>query len=377
MAIPRSDKPQSGMFKVGSPLLRGRPSSTNINKILGTPNQTTLPVVRQSIISDVMSCPRYALFRHRARLLRTEYKSAPEIGTMVHLGLSELYKGGDLVTATTNVNKYVDEQKAAIREFWRARNNMEIADKETAALIQDSHLALVLMQIHWEKFPLNSARYSVTIVEKTLQHYMAEAGVACQGTVDALLYDNQLKGYFILDHKTTSLSLHAFRAAFPFDIQSRMYRWLVTRSLAEGDFGDVPVAPVIGFIHNLLRRPTIKQKISQSWEDYLAECRDWYNGTGKHSDNLAKWEKDPPLLQTVTRYDEPLLPAELIDAVTYTGRALRCHATLENFPRFGSATGMCKNHYGKPCTYIDFCSNHPINWPAIKEGRFEVRDVEE
>lgn len=358
------------------------------------------PPVRQSNIGHYQQCPRYFMFRDRFGLVKKGYKSAASRGTMVHLVLSMLLKGHDYRSACRHLNAFVEAESEKLREWGVTGGNPLVADRQVEQVERDGVIAAAMAQIFWERVPFDRSRYEVVSVEQELRlEHPLHRNAILGGTIDLILRDKVENCYLLQDHKTTSLRPRDYAIALPFDYQVRLYRLMFETALRSGVLG-LKRLPLRGFIHNVIQVPKITQKNGQSFDDFLQELRDWYDGKddsigekdendepivfkkgarkGKivprweHSDKLSTWAEAPPFERFLTRFTEPLLSHELKHAILGVATALAKEATDVNFPRMGAASGMCKQHYGRPCEFMPLCSVHPCNWEGIVKRQYDV-----
>lgn len=306
------------------------------------------------------------------------------------------YKGADVPTAVRAVHEFV----AATREqLSQGDGDSLVRERVLEQLDKDAVIAQTMSQLFWERVPFKESSYEVVAVEQDLELEIPEANNAkIGGVIDLVLYDRKRKGYFLVDHKTTSLRIDLFASTLPFDFQSRIYRLLVSEAI-ERRILTLRKAPILGFIHNVIRKPTVSVKAWQDPDSYLAEVRDWYDAKDdeegffedgervvfksgprkgepkprwEHSAHRDEWLESPPLGRFLTLASGPPLDAELRLVLSNTASAIRARKALENYPRLGRSTGMCTKHYGRPCEYVDLCVNHPCNWVDIIRQKFDV-----
>lgn len=375
---------------------------TDIRLILGL-DEVKSPNPRQSSIGHLVSCPRFYLLRDRVGLQRRHYKSAASVGTMVHLITAARLTGCDELNVEKRLAAFVSEQVKSLLDHGRETQTLEVATRQCDRVREDAVLAKTLADIYWKRFPLKMADWDVIVVEKSFSVRVPESKCSIDGTVDLLLYHKKLKGYFLVDHKTTSLSPRTWAGAIAYDLQVRMYRLAVARLLATGELG--VRGSLLGFVHNVIRRPKIALKQDQTPEEYLAELEDWFdakddevgtldeNGEAvvfksgprkglkkprwEHAKNALEWKEDPPLNAFVTRFAGDPLDQELKVTLSWAGKASRALPLLENYPRLGVSTGQCTRHYGQPCEFLPFCQTDPCNWRKIKELHFEIQKSDE
>jgi hypothetical protein len=136
----------------------------------------------------------------------------------------------------------------------------------------------------------------------------------------------------------------------------------------ESPFPGVPRMKTTGFIHNIVMKPTIRQKKKQTFEEYLEEVREWYKT------RMAKEANEHSMVRSwVLHANRPSLKqdAELMSVLTLTDFRCHCKLSAKNFPR------VCwSGQRGITCPYMDLCVRNPSSWGGIvKEGgRFQKAD---
>jgi hypothetical protein len=364
------------------------------------PLDTTTPDIRQSGAGTLFTCFRMFLLKIRAGLVPWGYRSAPSIGQLGHLWLNAKYAGLSDSRANELVSAQVRETVEDILSWAERSAKLETADKIIKQVERDQAMALACASIHWGKHPLDTERFRAVAIEQDYRLKVPGVAAHIAGRLDVVLevHDDVLErsGYVILDHKFVS-DPASYALAAGFGLQPRLYRLLASAALTD--------KPVLGFMHNVIQKPSCNIKDWQTFDEFLEECRDWYDAaddeTGTQDEAgyavrfksgprkgqvKPRWEwaknadgflKNPPMCQFLTRYTEPLLPDELYKQLQIVSRACGCQPTLSNFGPTGEAAGVCRNHWNKPCPYLPLCSNDPDNWEAIIQDGFRPADADQ
>jgi hypothetical protein len=316
------------------------------------------------------------LFKQRFNMVRGGHKPAPFIGQVFHLAHSARYLGKTATEVSILVQEAVDDYKESLASWVKEAEGWvaDAAARMEKTIEENAAIGLVMSQVHWERFPLDESTYEVVSVEGEMSRRIPNLKTSVGGRVDVLLrHRDEPSGLLIVDHKTTSKPPNRWIRGISYKTQPRIYRLLVD--------GLYPAEPLLGMIHNVILRPTISWKSWQSFEDYLAEVRDWYAskvdevGTGElyvrgpkagqpkprwdHSGNADKWSESPPIASFLTKFAEPLIPDDLAHKIAVTHRASTCLPVLSNFPTTGAETGRCYDHYGSECPVLPTVRTRP------------------
>jgi hypothetical protein len=125
-------------------------------------------------------------------------------------------------------------------------------------------------------------------------------------------------------------------------------------------------------MHCIVRKPTIRQKLKETYEEYVQRVSEWYD---------EQQAVDPAiLLSTVIRENgSPLLTEELLVQVHQIGRA--CASQLD-LARFHKNESSCLGRFGnQPCPFLPLCrrEDNIKEWPGLIRKQFyqEFREFEE
>lgn len=350
-----------------------------------------LDTIRQSNTGTFAACPRKFLYSERMGLQRAGYKQAPMIGQWFHLCHSARYAGRDELAVESILGAAVDDFLETLNAWVENGGSIQWAENLQAQVQKDSQLARIMSKIHWEQKPLDTDSFDVISLEEDMTVKLPDVPVPLGGRLDLVLYHKKKpEGIVVVDHKTTTRNPRDWMRAVKFSSQPQIYR-----VLAEERFKG---QPVIGMIHNLVKRPRLSWKDWQSWDDYLQEIRDWYQGrsdqvgTGDtyksgprkgrprprwdHTDKKDEWNRNPPIESFFTIFTSNPTPTEFMKKMHMMARAATCTPSLSNFPRLGADAGRCEQ-YGSICPFIDLCDSGPEQWESIIEEDFRQRSEED
>lgn len=329
--------------------------------------------IRSSAWETLRECPRKFLFRYRYGLVRKgTLPGALYRGNLFHKIVEEVYKGmspeksGWIVSES--VRTVVQEWSALADHGGLLPDGSSLSDR-IAELDKDSKLAMAMANMYFRLFPLEQLRanYDIVAVEGTVDTTLLKKFPA-RVKIDLLLYK---KGpnpvWWILDHKTTSLSPSARAAVCPFEFQGRLYRQVVEQEISRLFPGRS--THVAGVIHNIIKTPSIRfsVKTDRTIEGYCERVKEWYQEQATLTPN------DPPVLSSTVRYGsyEDQDQRDFFQQIRLCGRACTRQPRFDSFYR---DEGACFGRFGsRPCPYLDLCRSerHIDGWPKLLTENFE------
>lgn len=348
------------------------------------------PALRQSSLSCLMDCPRKFMFRHRFGLSVPTHRSALSVGSLFHILMAGQYTGTPLSTLLADCGELITKDIEALEKFAGVGGVLPggvMVDSLARTFEQDLALARVLAEVFVARHP-KPGHLKPIAVEAVVRMQQAGLPQPIEGTIDVVFHDPVRNELWLADHKTTSISPLKRAAQAMLEVQPRLYRLL-----AQSLFPDIPV---VGFLHNVILKPTIRfgqedrsftetEHVLKSgprkgqtemrreyegfprYENYLARCARWYNATDEYAHLAEKWRDDPPILQSSIRFAEPLMSDELRAILHEGSRASRAHCNLDHFYRRWTS---CLGKYGNSvCEYMGLCTSDPVTWQGqVKQG---------
>lgn len=306
------------------------------------------------------TCLREYLYRVRLGWVRESWSEALRVGSVMHEVLARYYSGTPLDVAADTVQKEAAASLVQRQVEWAKAN----PDNPTLYVERDVKavgVGTVLARVLVETFPFDT-NFSPIAVEQKLSMpigpilwpgHTVYADLRLEGTVDLVLHDTTKNQFWIVDHKSTGDNPTDRARGLTFDTQVHLYRDLWN--------GAHPTQKVCGAIHSIIRKPTIRLKKGQSFEEYLTECYEWFDK------EALKDPHRPPLIRSFVGFTRPPLAEDdelkelLADAATL---ATRLPAELSDFPRIGSAYGGCCSR-GRVCPYMSLCEAPVTAWADI------------
>lgn len=320
------------------------------------------------------------------------------LGRKLGLGLKgiEIKESADLGQIYHKFQQFGPGNEAKVQAWVTKRqaNLMQKIDKgedldgQMARLVNSltvsTHKAEAMAKIFWEKYSTPDylkvlgveIKYRASV---TLKNPNATIGgcptitIQLEGTIDKLIQDTRNNNIWIRDHKSTGRPLELLFNGFPWSIQARIYRILMTAYCQQNKI----LGKITGFILDGILKPGIKlcgkdNKNAAAWnctvdEAYLRRVKDWYKG--KEAENEGSTVKSQSIM-----FNEPLVSAELQRDL------LKMHnlSKRDNDPRSYNRDES-RSHcsvYEKPCIYMSLCSTPITQWPELIDDKYKVKKVE-
>ena len=380
-------EPSAARDKLPDPLLRpfrtsvlegfsqggaGRPrESTVFEKLLGM--EARWPDIRQSNVLDWLLCPRYFMWKHRFGVEPRHYRrsEALDIGTFFHTYMACHYLGLDEGRAVSVVGAMIEE---AIEQELTFEDKGPLVDRLsglTRSLERGSAMARMMARLFLARFPLHPA-YKAVCTELNLRARQTGISQTINGTLDLVLLDTSRNEVWIADHKTCKEPPMDRIRTVAFEPQTAVYPILLQTAIDDGKVpGLDPGTPVVGFTHNVVRKPSIILRTKDSFEEYLERCEDYYEGRGEFEAAKGERTLSPPMLQNWMRITTTTLTTEQQSLLYEVGRA--CKANPDS-ARYYRNPGACFK-WGKPCAYLPLCEKRDDELPALLAEEYRVTDV--
>jgi hypothetical protein len=314
------------------------------------------------------------MYSTRLGWFRESYSGALTAGSVFHLFMEYIYRRKSVEVATHFVtetsSQILADLAATLEERVTSPDGFGVAavDSIIAGCRKDLALGLMLGTVFANNFPL-PPQHKVLGVEQQLEIALDEFGIhtPLRGTLDAIVAPADNRS-LIHDHKTTGYSPTSRVEVAPFEVQTKLYRPLWNAFASKHG-----QPPAIGVVHNVIKKPTIRQKKTETFDDYVARCFDQYDMKALND------PYDPPMLQSTVTFTHPPLrdDKELLTLLRERSHWHLRQMLLENFPRCGHYIKACSD-FGKPCPYAALCRvEDPAAWFDIlmKEG-FKKRHPE-
>jgi hypothetical protein len=369
---------REGQVSVYPRPLRKTSRDNSFSRIIEAAKLTTYqPPVRSSAFSTLRACPRKFMFVERLGLrLLGDYQPALKIGIAYHEFIAAYYSGHStaqvanlvpvhLANLEAELNRAVDPHTGMLPNGGTVEDYMSTAYK-------DSMLAHAMAANFIKLYPPESLLEHYELVGIEMPYIVAIKGIIQPLAIraDMLVRDRKTGDYWVVDHKTCSGSPRTRSAVLTYSFQARLYAFVLSLALSNEARRAQPglsvsPAPIGGWIHNIIQKPTIRLKKNQTFEAYIQECYDWY---------LLKTEErpdDPPIIQSAVPYSVAPPNAEFIHQIKEVDQAARAHFRPDFFYR---DTSECISCFGnKLCPFFPLCAcenERRVKWPHLLTTRY-------
>lgn len=327
--------------------------------------------VRSSSIALLNECPRRFMFKCRLGLEPVgDYAAALETGHTAHELLAELYRGQSLdsirVIAARRISELYTKYSEAASVSGLLPNGRTLTE-QMIQVEQDQQMALAMVQIWAYYMPPEKLLENHDVVSIEQRYTVKVPGVRVPVIIqpDVILRHRKTRQYWVVDHKTYSGSGQDRAAVLPFELQPRLYQWIWGAIVEADRVVDDPPNLIGGYIHNLLKKCTLRycpngKDKDGGFEGYVARVHEWYK------EQELKDPNDPPFIQSVVPAPVHLLDEELAVQVHQT--ALASNARL-NLARFHRNDKVCFK-FGKPCPYLGLCRAPVPQWPRLIKANY-------
>lgn len=343
--------------------------------------QTISLPVHQSHVKCASHCRRKMFWRYRMGLVPTYFVPGDAVrnGKFVHVLLANFFlrrpDGEGLAEASAMGEDYVQRWMETPGGIGKT------ADDLRRDLAKDLALAKAMFDVFKglpdvQKIP---EQYEIVEVEREMKA-KAEmlkpprtpgAGlrmtVELEGTLDLLLRDRKTGNLWVWDHKTLDAngSIERYKDTSLMDPQTWVYRELANAWAHE----HIDSGQSVGVVYCILKRPTIRQTMKETYDDYLGRVKTWYRAEGKYEDKAADWAKDPPM----SAWRQPIHPKtpipEDIQRVISETAVL---ATTDQWDRFPRATPDACFDFMRWCEYLPLCKAEVSDYDRIIHNTYRI-----
>lgn len=325
--------------------------------------------IHSSCIDLLQLCPRRFLYEERFHLQpKGEYSESLHVGTVFHLAKKALLDGESYETTARIVAQEVTRLQDEALESCDALGMLPNGEAFTSfqnKLQKDTTLGLALCQYVHEEHPWPEPdRWQTIATELPIRARWDSLVSFIKGTLDHIVYDKKKNELWIVDHKTTSFDPVDAAAEYKISVQPPIYRLLLAlahESLAFSGVGVPDDAVVAGVVHNCITKPTIRQKKTETYEEYVNRCGEWLrdNSTYDH----------PPFVRSWIRFHGPILSDEIALRLREADAAERVFPELSRFFRNSKA---CRS-FNRLCPFHALCTKDPAHWDDLLEYRYTIQ----
>lgn len=326
--------------------------------------EITLPILRQipvrsTFMNDYDTCPRKALYRHRAELSPKSYRTPLEVGSIFHTIMAGLACGyGTDEVKARSINILLDEEERLHQMcnkhgvFPDGKSFADVADE----LQKDYAMALVMALWAWKHDPIDFKQYKPERVESELSVPVNVSWRTMRVIVQPdVIHTDAKNRVWWPDYKTTGRNLQNLVATMGWDPQK-----LLTAATIANIYG---VDRLGGSIHIFVQRPTIRLKKDESRDEYMERVDKWYA-----EPMPAEMKRCLKLKESVdaTLFESKEFQVKLREAAIASRRLPNLH----NWPRRRAA---CFGMFESLCEFHRLCNSDPLTWAAKELDRYEVK----
>lgn len=297
-------------------------------------------------------------------LTQSEMQTQDNCGEKWYLGynlmLARKQKFSWALTYGSWIHAALEEFYASKGKRWKVDATIPKATLRTLSLENQAKyeywqkLAKLQMDIYASHYKGDFKFFRVESIEEKVDYTFD--GVRLKGMIDLFVYSNGHKGYYVVDHKTTSRLDKTTVDGWDFRLQFMFYCWLASKLW--------PKKPVRGFFINAIKKPALRQGEAESTVQFLQRVQtDMLANPEKYlyrdrlilkKDDLAHFEETilQPKLERVKLLMNPKIP----DSVKFV--------MLRN-----KNTDHC-THYGQPCEFLPICKNGM----EVEQHAYKVRE---
>ena len=315
------------------------------------------PPVSSSSISAYYQCKRAYFWRYRLGLVhRTHTPSAATEGTWMHEAIRAMMLGGDIATIERDLTTKANAINDSLIDSTTGISPAGVGDQLNRAVQRAVAMANAFLSVaRIRNLPLvDPDKTNIIGTEQAISCQITLAGkgrgkkalsVTVAGTLDLITGDKASSVVTIHDYKRVSGSPADRAQPAYWEPQVWLYPILANA------IGHNPT----WFNHWIIQSPTIRQKQTESFVEYLARVVEWYKEKSIADPN------DPPMIVSSVSLRGPGFTPERVAILAELAEASQDEPDAENYPRTG-APYACKA-YNRLCPYCELCSRDPALWP--------------
>jgi len=304
--------------------------------------------VSYSSMNAFRKCPRYYYWKYIRRLEKPELKVPYIVGRVMHHGIQTLFRKPENAEKEIK-KKYKEEAQKARTQF------PEMAPYQEEDLAKQEYVTVGMLQAfrsYYRKF-LEGTKHIAT--EKAIRYELSK-NVVIVGMVDNVI-ENQKRQWIYELKNLKSLDMERVNG-IKTDPQSALYLETYNRSVKKSE-------RLGGIIYQIIRKPSIRQKKSESRGEYLRRLQDWYHSQSEglkfHLERIVgSFISGEAVMNTVEKVSQ-----QMIDCGT------KKEAYYQDF-------SACIRDWGR-CQMYDLChGNEKENLPLYQiRKKFVAKDQED
>lgn len=342
-------------------------AGVNVNKrtqgLFGV--EVTKPSIRSGSLDTLHECPRKFLFRYRLSLSPRNYREALTIGKMYHKIKAHIYAGATeqeaIFAADQHRQDYLKELGLLCDDAGMLPWGQPFADIGTKS--QKDYAVGKALALWTNAYAPAEDHWEVVGSEQMVEFKFSTIARPIRLRLDALLRHKKSGLYYIQDHKTCSGDPRLRMETCQFEIQTRIYRLGASNWLAEQGIDPTLLR---GFLHDVVSKPTIRQKQKETFTEYLQRIDTTY--TEKQAAHRTNPDNEPVFMRSCVDFNTPLMDDELLFQLREASLASSAWVRLDTFERRANS---CRN-YNSVCPFLKLCNTNPAMWPAEIAGKFTV-----
>ena len=234
----------------------------------------------QGALMRWMLCPEKCRLSLLNGLGMAYRKDAIEFGNIVHFNLELVYGWyGDNIAMhrTVSMQEILGFSEHMLRKQEMIAYGQVMSDADNKAMQSNYRVAAEILALYYQRYPGDFLTKEWVMLEKELAtpYNTTIDGIDCtfplRGKVDGLLRQSRgSKGLWLFDTKTKgSIDEPSIVPRLGYDFQMGFYMYLIKMIYNE---------QVDGLIYSLIKRPGLRQKVSETVDEYAKRCGlDAYN----------------------------------------------------------------------------------------------------
>ena len=337
------------------------------------------PLIRSTPLAVLDECPRKFLYAFKLGISPRLTERPLTVGTITHLVLKGLYMGKSetdaLAMSEAALKRNTDTLIAAADAagFLPHGQDLKCALED---LQEDFHKARAMALAFWRFQPFDFAKWEVLqapdgtpLVEVVLEASVKGLTRPMRTPCDLALLHKETGEVWIVDFKTTSFDPRIRCIPTRISPQLALYRFVLQAHLdAWAEQGLMPQRQVVGSIHAIIKKPTIKYcpdtKDKGGFHVYIERLIQWYK------DAEAKNPSNPPMVRDSNRFTKNVMTREFWARLTRYCRASLASPNFDNFYRAGESVCL---KYNRPCLYMMLCNSDPAMFPDLVRTHYTIR----
>lgn len=338
-----------------------------------------IPPVRSTPLAILDECRRKFLYAFKLGISSKVTERPLAVGTFVHLVLKALFTGKAEAEALQAAEAALRKNQASLVSAADPAGFLPGgADlKQTLEdLDEDYHKARAMAICFWRFKPFNVEEWEVLkapdgtpLVEVVLECEIKGIGVPLRSPCDLALINKKTGEVWIVDFKTTTFDPRIRAIPTRISPQLAMYRFVLQAHLDSwAKQGLMPQLTVIGSIHAIIKKPTIKYcpdtKDKGGFHCYIERLIQWYK------DAEARNPDNPPLARDPNRFSRPPMTREFWNRLVQYAELARATPDFDRFYKAGE--GACLK-YNRPCPFMVLCNSSPAMIPDLVRTHYDIR----